>query len=173
MSTEVGTEPAGYWYEDARVDATDVLNALRRYRSAESAARRRARDSLGIGENAMAALRILIAAGKAGHAVNAKELAERLDVTAASTSALVDRLVRSGHVLRLPDPVDRRGVLLSATGASMDRAREVIAALDEHMIDAADRLSPDDAAVVVAFLDDVADVTEGVGRVREADSAGR
>jgi hypothetical protein len=100
MTSEVMTSTAGYWYEDSAVSAVDVLNALRRYRTAESAAQRRAREALGIGENALLALRFLIDAEHDGRTVNAKDLAERLEITAASTSALVDRLVRSGHVER-------------------------------------------------------------------------
>ncbi len=105
MTTEVTNTTTGFWYgTDSRVDAVDVLNALRRYRSAESAAQRRAREALGIGENALLALRVLLDAESDGRSVNAKELADRLEITPASTSALVDRLVRSGHVERHPTP---------------------------------------------------------------------
>jgi DNA-binding MarR family transcriptional regulator len=141
MSSEVTTNTTGYWYGNgSRVDAVDVLNALRRYRTAESAAQRRAREALGIGENALLALRVLVDAEAAGHAVNAKELAERLQITPASTSALVDRLVQSGHVERRPDPNDRRGVILSASGSSMRRAITVIDELDTRAFAVAEHL---------------------------------
>lgn len=157
MTTEVGTNTTGYWYDDdARLRAVDVLNALRRWRTAENAAQRRARDSLGIGENAMTALRMLIEADKAGRTVNAKELATRLGITAASTSALVDRLVRTGHIVRIPDPTDRRGVLLSATGTAMHHAIEVLADLDHTAAEVAEKMPQDDMATVVDFLDDMA-----------------
>lgn len=163
MTTEVTTRASGFWYDDgSRIDAVDVLNALRRYRTAESASQRRARESLGIGENAMAALRVLVDADAAGRTVNAKQLAERLGITAASTSALVDRLVRTGHVERRPDPTDRRGVILSASGPAMRRALLVIDDLESRPLGVADRLSAEDAAVIVGFLDEMTAMVDAV-----------
>ncbi|PYY36785.1 MarR family transcriptional regulator [Curtobacterium sp. MCJR17_055] len=157
MTSEVTTAAPGFWYgEDSRVDAVDVLNALRRYRTAESSAQRRVREELGIGENALMALRVLVDAETSGRTVNSKELAERLGITAASTSALVDRLVRSGHVERHADPADRRGVILTATGRSMRRALAVIGDLDSRAVEVAQHLPPEDMAVVVAFLREMA-----------------
>ncbi|ROP74659.1 MarR family winged helix-turn-helix transcriptional regulator [Curtobacterium sp. PhB115] len=162
MTTEVMTGTAGFWYEDSGVSAVDVLNALRRYRTAESAAQRRAREALGIGENALLALRVLIDAEHAGRTVNAKELAERLEITAASTSALVDRLVRSGHVERHADPNDRRGVILTATGTAMRQALRVIEDLDARAMHVTEHLPADEMAVVVDFLDEMVRVVDDV-----------
>jgi DNA-binding MarR family transcriptional regulator len=156
MTTEAVTDAPGFWYgEDPRVESADVLNALRRYRTAEAAAQRRVREELGIGENALMALRILVDAEAEGRTVNSKQLAERLDITAASTSALVDRLVRSGHVERHADPSDRRGVILTASGRSMRRAIGVIDELDSRVAEVAEHVSPADLAVIVAFLDEM------------------
>lgn len=163
MTTEVTTRAAGFWYDDgSRIDAVDVLNALRRYRTAENASQRRAREALGIGENAMAALRVLVDADAEGRSVNAKELAERLGITAASTSALVDRLVRSGHVERQPDPSDRRGVILSASGPGMRRALDVIDDLESKALGVAEGLAAEQAAVVVGFLDEMTTMVDSV-----------
>jgi len=167
MTSEVTTSAAGFWYgDDSRVDAVDVLNALRRYRTAESSAQRRAREALGIGENALLALRVLLDAEKADRTVNAKDLAEQLEITAASTSALVDRLVRSGHVVRHADPNDRRGVILTATGASMRDVMRVLGQLDSRAIEATEHLSDAEMAVIVAFLDQMARVVDDADSVR-------
>lgn len=173
MSSEVITSTAGFWYgEEPRVDAVDVLNALRQYRSAESASQRRAREALGIGENALLALRALVDAESAGRTVNSKDLAEELDITPASTSALVDRLVRSGHVERHADPNDRRGVILTATGRSMRQVLQVIDHLDSRAFEAAEHLSSEDMAVVVSFLAEMTRVVDhadtGDSRVRRS-----
>lgn len=160
MTSEVMTSTAGYWYEDSAVSGVDVLNALRRYRTAESAAQRRAREALGIGENALLALRFLIDAEHDGRTVNAKDLAERLEITAASTSALVDRLVRSGHVERHADPNDRRGVILTATGTSMRHALRVIEELDARALEVTEHLPSNEMAVVVDFLDEMVRVVD-------------
>ena len=168
MTSEVTTSTAGFWYGDAsRVDAVDVLNALRRYRTAESAAQRRAREELGIGENALLALRVMMDAEDAGRTVNAKDVAEQLGITAASTSALVDRLVRSGHVERHADPNDRRGVILTASGTSMRQVLRVLDELDTRTIEATEHLTTDQMAVIVSFLDEM------VRAVEDADDRGQ
>ena len=43
-------------------------------------------------------------------------LSEALNTQPPATSAMVDRLVRAGLVCRVPDPQDRRRVLLAVTG---------------------------------------------------------
>ena len=163
MTTEAATDSAGYWYDErTRADAVTVLNALRRYRSAANAARRRAREALGVGENALLALQVLLDAEQAGQRVNSKQLAEELGITAASTSALVDRLVRSGHVERHPDPHDRRGVFLTASGGAMRQALEVLDELDDSGASVASRLDHDDVRVIVSFLDEMTRVVDDI-----------
>ena len=153
MSSEQPSGVSGFWYgASPEASAIDVLNALRRYRTAEAAAGRRAREALGVGENGLAALRILISAEHEGRKVNAKLLAERLGITAASTSALVDRLVRSGYVEREADPDDRRGIILTATGSAMREALAIIEALDNRTIAAASDLPAPATDVIVRFL---------------------
>lgn len=163
MTTEEVRHSAGYWYDEReRVDAVDVLNALRRYRSAENAAQRRAREALGVGENALLALRVLLDAEHDGRRVNSKQLAEELGITAASTSALVDRLVRSGHVERHPDPHDRRGVFLTASGQSMRQAFSVLDQLDDSGAAVVSTLDERDIRVIVAFLEEMTRVVEHI-----------
>jgi DNA-binding MarR family transcriptional regulator len=43
-------------------------------------------------------------------------LSEALNIQPPATSAMVDRLTRAGLVCRIPDPQDRRRVLLAVTG---------------------------------------------------------
>ena len=58
MSTQEITEASGYWFpdDDATQRGVAVLNALRRYRAAETAMRRRTRDSMGMGETDLLAV---------------------------------------------------------------------------------------------------------------------
>jgi DNA-binding MarR family transcriptional regulator len=57
----------------------------------------------------------------AGEPLAPTVIAQRLLVTTASTSSLLDTLERKGLVTRLPDPDDRRGILvaLTVTGQAM------------------------------------------------------
>ncbi|WP_066522513.1 MarR family winged helix-turn-helix transcriptional regulator [Curtobacterium ammoniigenes] len=179
MSSQHLPGASGFWYgASPEASAIDVLNALRRYRTAEAAAGRRAREALGVGENGLAALRILINAEHEGRKVNAKLLAERLGITAASTSALVDRLVRSGYVEREADPDDRRGIILTATGSAMREALAIIEAMDNRTVAAASDLPAAATDVIVRFLNtmtsavDVQDQTESHDDSQSIDSPG-
>lgn len=44
------------------------------------------------------------------------ELAVRTGLTTGATTRLIDRLERSGHARRVPDPADRRKVMVESTG---------------------------------------------------------
>ena len=83
--------------------------------------------------------RLLSFLGEAPSAATA--LADRLDVTRPSLTALVDGLVARGFVTRLPDPDDRRRVshqisdegraaVAKADGAIQDRLAQLAAHLD-------------------------------------------
>ena len=58
-----GNEGSGYWYgPDGQLDySAAVLKSLRDYRAAETAVRRSTRDSMGMGETDILALRYLLA----------------------------------------------------------------------------------------------------------------
>jgi DNA-binding MarR family transcriptional regulator len=147
-------DATGYWYgASASERGVAVLNALRSYRSAESDMRRRTRDSMKMNETDLAALRFLVRAGRKHEPVSAKALAEHLAITSASTSVLINRLVSSGHVERLPHPTDKRGVLLRATEGTHTEVTDTLSGMHGRMIAAAQQLSPDETAAVVAFLE--------------------
>lgn len=153
MSThpQAASSSSGYWYQPA-ASGVDVLNALREYRAAEAAMRRRTRSSMGMGETDLLALRYLLEAQKAGREVSPKELAARLGISSASTTTLIDRLARSGHVRRKPHPRDRRALVLEATAESDSEVRKTLGEMHNRMMDVAQSLSPEDAGLVVEFL---------------------
>lgn len=145
--------PSGYWYEPgARVRSVDVLNLLRRYRSAEGAMRARTRESMGMGETDLLALRFLLQAKREGRSPLQRDLAAFLGISSASTTALVDRLVKSGHVERRPHPDDRRASIVTATTESDHEVRATLGAMHQRMIAVVDDLSPDDLDAVARFL---------------------
>ena len=100
--------PAG----DTGPRALSVLEALREYRVAEAAMQRRTRPTRDMNESDLLALRHLLDAEADGAQVRQKDLAVRLGMSSAAATSLVDRLVRSGHITREPDPADRRAVNL-------------------------------------------------------------
>lgn len=82
-------------------------------------------------------------------------LAEATGASLASTSSLADRLVRSGHLERQPDPADRRRVLLVATKLG----DEVVVRLESRFHERFERLvgamTPEGRAALEAGLSDM------------------
>jgi DNA-binding MarR family transcriptional regulator len=146
---------SGYWYggeERARI-GVDALNALRRYRVAESAMRKRMRAAMRMNETDMLAVRFLVNAATADRQVSPKDLANHLGISSASTTVLIDRLVSSGHMQRAPHPSDGRGVLISVTPGTHAELRENFGDMHQRMMAVADELTPDEAEVVTTFLE--------------------
>lgn len=144
---------SGYWYPDGADRGVEVLEALRRYRAAEAAMRRRTRDSMGMGETDLLAIRFLLHAQRTGRDVSPKDLAVRLGISSASTTVLVDRLVTSGHVERRPHPTDRRALVIVPTGLSDSEVRATLGAMHDRMMRVAESLQPEEAAVVIDFFE--------------------
>ena len=155
----------GYWYplvEGAQPRAVDVINALREFRTSESAMRRRTRSSLAMGETDLLALRYLIDAEAAGVGIRPTELAARLGITSASMTSLVDRLVASGYVTREPHPTDRRAVILRPTPGADEEVRHNLNQMHRRMLEAAESLTPEEIKAVMHFLERMREAVDTV-----------
>ena len=145
--------PSGYWYPESESASTvDVLNMLRRYRSAETAMRARTRASMGMNETDLVALRFLLREQKAGRIVRPIDIARMLDISTASTTTLIDRLERGGHARREPHPTDRRAGVVVPTVSSDDEVRATLGAMHRRMLSLVDELSDQERGVVMRFL---------------------
>lgn len=94
-------------------------------------------------------------------------LARATHATLASTSSLADRLARSGHVEREPDPADRRRVLLTATAggrAIVDRFESRFRQRFECLIGA---MSPEARTALEAGLSDILRAADELGMRRD------
>jgi DNA-binding MarR family transcriptional regulator len=60
-------------------------------------------------------------------------LAARLNLTTGSASRMVERLHAGGYVHRVPDPTDRRRVLVEPDPASLARIGEIYGPLNERL----------------------------------------
>lgn len=164
MNSEPTRSSSGYWYgagRDRRT-AVRVLEALRDYRSAESAMRRRTRASMGMGETDLLALRHLLEAQRAGRPMRPRELAQRLGISSASVTTLLDRLTRSGHLRREPHPTDRRALVVRATEGADDEVRATLDAMHARLLDAARGLDAEQAETVIGFLHAARDAVDAV-----------
>jgi DNA-binding MarR family transcriptional regulator len=80
------------------------------------------------------------------------QLAERLDLTTGSVTALVNRLVESGYAERYPHPDDRRRLVISLTRAGTRTIGALFAGLRDATATALAGASPAQRRTVAAFL---------------------
>lgn len=152
----------GFWYSGNpdQESGRSVLKALRDYRAAEQDMRRRTRDALGINEKDMQALRHLMCAQEQGNSLSPTDVSRLLSISTASTTALIDRLVSSGHVRRELHPTDRRALELVPTEKSSREMRKILGPMHHGMMAVAEALSPQDAEIVARFLQSLTDVVD-------------
>lgn len=146
--------PPSYWYSDSTDDerGARIMEAMRAYRSAEMAMRRRTQESMAMGENELLVLRYLARAAAAGATVTPIDLARHLGVSTASVTALLDRLEKSDHLQRRPHPSDRRKVLVVSTTHADDEIRDTLTAMHARMMQATRGMSEVETVAVTDFL---------------------
>lgn len=161
MSTS-SEQPASYWYADDDARSTSVMEAMRSYRAAEVAMRRRTEQSMDMGENELLVLRFLARARLRGEPVTPVTLSRYLGITSASTTALLDRLEKSGHVTRAPNPGDRRSVLIASSEKSDAEIRQTLAAMHDRMMAVVREMGPEQRTTVIDFLDAMRDAVDRI-----------
>src|SRR6201994_3084738 len=78
------------------------------------------------------ALMHVMVAETAGEPVTSGELRQRMGLSGAAITYLVDRMMASGHITRQSHPADRRKVILRYAESGMDTARAFFAPLGLH-----------------------------------------
>ncbi|MGA9488892.1 MAG: MarR family winged helix-turn-helix transcriptional regulator [Mycobacterium sp.] len=79
------------------------------------------------------ALLHVMVAETAGKPLTMAQLRQRMDVSPAAITYLVDRMIEAGHVRREADPGDRRKALLRYEPSGMELAHEFFTPLGVHM----------------------------------------
>ncbi|RIQ31052.1 MarR family transcriptional regulator [Jiangella rhizosphaerae] len=102
--------------------------------------------------SAARALLVLVAAEREGRDVTAGAIGHELGLSSASVTALVDRLVASGHLRREPDPHDRRRVLLRLEPSAVALGPAYFGPLAADMADRLEAFDEHDLDVVRRFL---------------------
>ncbi len=84
--------------------------------------------------------------------VGPSELAQRLGVTTAAASGIVDRLVSRGHAERRPHPTDRRRTAVVATPGGREEMMGHLKPMFAELAQVDATLSESDRQVVLRFL---------------------
>ncbi|WP_156135187.1 MarR family winged helix-turn-helix transcriptional regulator [Arthrobacter sp. L77] len=130
----------------------DLVDAVRRYRDAESSMRGQSRESMHLGRTDMTALRVMLRAGQAGNPLNAAALSRELGISSAATTVLVDRLEQSGHAERRRSTTDGRAIEVWPTATAEHEVRSTMGTMHERMLQIASALPPGDCATIHRFL---------------------
>ena len=73
--------------------------------------------------NDFRALLHIMVAESAGHPLTSRDLSQRMGLSGAAITYLVDRLIESGHIRRDSHPADRRKVILRYAESGLDTAQ--------------------------------------------------
>ncbi|MGQ0482886.1 MAG: MarR family winged helix-turn-helix transcriptional regulator [Pseudonocardia sp.] len=131
----------------------DLMLALRALVMATERERvRMAREVLGIGVNEIVACSYIALSGPR----TPSEIADRLRITTASVTELIDRLERAGLVSRGRHPSDRRKLLITLTADGRRKSLLIQERFTGLLTRAATGLSLDERHVVLRFLNTAA-----------------
>jgi DNA-binding MarR family transcriptional regulator len=103
---------------------------------------------LGINRTDNTALDIIDRHGR----VTAGDLARELGLTTGAVTALIDRMAAAGYVRRVPDPSDRRRVLVELTPLSKEVSQLIYGPVAQDFRQLAKRYSVEDLQLILDFL---------------------
>lgn len=112
---------------------------------------------LQVNETDLDAMRHLIRRGP----LTPTELADALEISSASVTAVIDRLTALDHVHREPNPSDRRGVLVVPSPASAQQATSRIDPMTDALDDVLSRFTAEEQDTIIRYLEHI------VARYRE------
>lgn len=134
---------------------SELMAALGRLRDAEQQLSEASQRYMKLGRSDMRALHYLIVAQHQGSVVTPSAIAIHLGISSASTTKLLDRLEKGGHISRSAHPSDRRALAISVTEETRDAAMQTVGRLQAKRFHAAARLTSAERDVVIRFLDDM------------------
>lgn len=122
----------------------------------------------GLGRSDLNAIMWISTGTSSGRPMTIGELAQRLGLSPAATTALVDRLESAGHVSRLRDPANRRRVIVRMHDRALELATAFFLPLGRLMHEAARDFTADELAGTASVVRRLA---QAVTAAREAAAA--
>lgn len=132
-----------------------LMGALGALRKAEERLSEASTTYMKLNKTDMRALHYLIVSQNRGELATPGAIAAHLGISTASTTKLLDRLARGGHITRQPHPSDRRALVIRITPATHQSARDTVGRQQAKRFNSAARLTPQEREVVIGFLEDM------------------
>lgn len=145
-------------------DHEAVAGLLRRF--AEESARLTVifGDAHGLYRRDLAALAAIAEGAQAGRPLGPARLAEALHLSPSATTTLLDRLEGAGHLVRRPDPQDRRRVVLDMQPQALEVASAFFEPLSVALDEVMDHYTAEQLALVAGFLEAAVHATTSTAR---------
>lgn len=122
------------------------------------------RRSYGLAHSDVHALAEVMAGQRRGLPLRAGDIARRLVISASAATAVIDRLVNRGHLVRHHDHKDRREVVLNATPSAAATGKAMFAALEREL---GDELAGWSAEEIEVLRRRMPELTEAVRRAQD------
>ncbi len=135
---------------------TRLMRALGELRETERAIMEASEKYMKLSTQDMRALHYLIVAKDRGKVVTPGMIATFLKISPASTTKLLNRLERGGHVVRRMHPTDRRAFAIEITPETEASAKRTVGSQHAKRLHAAARLTDEERETVIRFLQDMA-----------------
>lgn len=133
----------------------ELMNALGELREAEQRLSEASRRYMRLNDSDMRALHYLIVCDHRDVIATPGGIAHHLGISSASTTKLLDRLEKGGHIIRAPHPTDRRALAISVTQATHQAAMQTVGKQQAKRFYSAARLTAEERTVVIRFLQDM------------------
>jgi DNA-binding MarR family transcriptional regulator len=136
---------------DLEVDPLQVTGRLSRIGPLLARRQEAVFGEFGLGRGEVGALSALRIAGPP-HRLSPTRLSRGLMLSSAGVTSRIDRLERRGLVRRLPDPDDRRGVIVELTDQGLAVVDAAIAAITAHDRRLLEPFDPQEIAILEVLL---------------------
>lgn len=125
----------------------ELIDEVRGYQNAVHQMDEAAHGAMGVNAGAGRCLDVLDRRGR----ISAGQLAREAGLTSGAVTAVLDRLEEKGYVRRVPDPGDRRRVLVEVTERHREAALRLYGPLKEMAGDWFDRRSDEELRLLIEF----------------------
>jgi DNA-binding MarR family transcriptional regulator len=149
-------------FQHSRETVDMVMRALRTYAGSVENYMAGAGGDQRLHRTDLGALAVIMDQTSRGVLVTPTQIGHRMRLSTSATTSMLDRLERSGHVVRSPHPHDRRSVVLEVTPLTHQVGREVFGRLGQATAAAMQEYDPSQLEVIASFLERVAQVTDEV-----------